>query len=60
LLWKLRLSQQEKAVLTGIFLLPLIPIAFAIVKLVCVNPKSGPVDMVKFSLYYMLENTTGM
>ena len=47
-------------ILAAIFLLPSIPIVFAILKFVLVNPKSGPVNMIKFQLFYMLENSAGM
>lgn len=60
LLWKLRLTGKQKILLAAIFLLPSLPIAFAILKLIWVNPKSEAVDMIKFHLYYMLENSAGM
>ena len=60
LLWKLKVTSRQKTILAAIFLLPSIPIVFAILKLVLVNPtKSGPIDMFKFSIFYMLENSTG-
>lgn len=60
LLWKLQVSQRQKVILALIFLLPLIPIAFGILRLVFCNPTTGTVNVVKFTLYFMLENTAGI
>ena len=59
LLWKLQVNQRQKCILTGIFLLPLLPITFGILRLVFCNPTSGSVDVIKFTFYHMLENTAG-
>ena len=58
LLWKLQVNQRQKCILTGI-LLPLLPITFGILRLVFCNPTSGSVDVIKFTIYHMLENTAG-
>lgn len=59
LLWKLQVSQRQRIILVVIFLLPLIPICFGILRLVFCNPTAGTVDVVKFTFYFMLENTAG-
>jgi hypothetical protein len=59
LLWKLQVNDRQKAILTGIFLLPLIPITFGILRLVFCNPTNGTVNVIKFTFYSMLENTAG-
>jgi hypothetical protein len=59
LLWKLQVDQRQKCILTGIFLLPLLPITFGILRLVFCNPTSGEVNVIKFMFYHMLENTAG-
>ena len=60
LLWKLRTTQQQKAILVVIFLLPLIPIVFGILRLVFCNPVTGVVDVIKFQLFSLLENTAAI
>lgn len=60
LLWKLRTTQRQKAILVGIFLLPLTPIIFGVVRLVLCNPVASAVDVVKFQLYSLLENTAAI
>lgn len=59
LLWKLQVNRRQKIHLTIIFLLPLIPITFGILRLVFCNPTTGTVNVVKFTFYFMLENTAG-
>ena len=59
LLWKLQVSQRQKIILLGIFLLPIIPIIFGILRLVFCNPVNGTVDVVKFTFYSNLENNAG-
>jgi hypothetical protein len=59
LLWKLQVNQRQKCILATIFLLPLLPIAFGILRLVFCNPTSGTVNVIKFMFYHMLENTAG-
>jgi hypothetical protein len=60
LLWKLQVGQRQKIILLGIFLLPIIPIIFGILRLVFCNPVNGSVDVIKFTFYSMLENAVGM
>lgn len=60
LLWKLRTNQRQKAILVVIFLLPLVPIIFGILRLVFCNPVTGVVDVIKFQLYSLLENTAAI
>ena len=59
LLWKLQVSQRQKIGLVVIFLLPLIPICFGILRLVFCNPVVGTVDVIKFTFYFSMENTAG-
>ena len=59
LLWKLQVNQRQKMILVAIFLLPTIPIIFGVLRLVFVDPTNGPVDVIKFTFYSMLENTAG-
>jgi hypothetical protein len=59
LLWKLQVTQRQKVILAAIFLLPLIPITFGILRLVFCNPTTGTVNVIKFTFYFMLENTAG-
>jgi hypothetical protein len=59
LLWKLQVNQRQKCILASIFLLPLLPITFGILRLVFCNPTSGLVNVIKFTFYHMLENTAG-
>jgi hypothetical protein len=59
LLWKLQVNDRQKVILVVIFLLPLIPICFGILRLVFCNPTTGTVNVVKFTFYSMLENTAG-
>lgn len=60
LLWKLRTSRQQKIVLIIIFLLPLVPIVFGILRLVFCNPTTGVVDVIRFQLFSLLENTAAI
>ena len=60
LLWKLQIQERQKIILCLIFLLPLIPITFGILRLVFCNPTTGTVNVIKFTFYHMLENTAGM
>lgn len=59
LLWKLQVPQRQKIILLGIFLLPIVPIIFGILRLVFCNPTNGEVDVIKFTFYSMLENSVG-
>lgn len=59
LLWKLQVSLRQKITLILIFLLPLIPICFGILRLVFCNPVVGTVDVIKFTFYFSMENTAG-
>jgi hypothetical protein len=59
LLWKLQVTQRQKIILAAIFFLPLIPITFGILRLVFCNPTTGTVNVIKFTFYFMLENTAG-
>jgi hypothetical protein len=56
LLRKLRVNERQKYILVGIFLLPIIPIIFAVLRLVKANATTGNVDPIAFQLYSMLEN----
>lgn len=60
LLRTLQIPPGKKYVLAAIFSLPLIPILFAVLRLVIANPDSGNVDPVKFQLYSMLENSSAI
>ncbi|KPI34839.1 uncharacterized protein AB675_4870 [Cyphellophora attinorum] len=62
LLWKLRTSERDRIVLIGIFLLPVAPIIFGVLRFVFCNPSrdSSSVDVIKFQLYSLLENTTAI
>lgn len=59
LLWKLQIKDRQKIILGSIFLLPLLPITFGILRLVFCNPTTGTVNVIKFTFYHMLENTAG-
>jgi hypothetical protein len=60
LLRRLQITPRSKYILISIFLLPLIPIAFASLRLAYCNPKSGYVDTIKFQFYSMLEITVAI
>ncbi|BCS18731.1 uncharacterized protein APUU_11559S [Aspergillus puulaauensis] len=60
LLHTLQIPPGKKYILAAIFSLPLIPILFAVLRLVIANPDSGNVDPVKFQLYSMLENSSAI
>ncbi|KAL4936538.1 hypothetical protein BDV06DRAFT_216605 [Aspergillus oleicola] len=60
LLPTLQIQPRKKLILAGIFSLPIIPIIFAILRLVIANPKSENVDPIKFQLYSMLENSSAI
>lgn len=57
LLHKLKVNRRKRWILIGVFSLPIIPITFAILRLVMTNPKTHNVDPIKFQLFSMLENT---
>ncbi|KAL5339025.1 hypothetical protein BJX70DRAFT_398020 [Aspergillus crustosus] len=60
LLHHLQVAPRKKLLLSAIFSLPLIPILFAILRLVIANPANGNVDPIKFQLYSMLENSSAI
>lgn len=60
LLWKLRVNTRQKNILIGVFLLPILPMIFAILRLAKANATDGPVDMIAFQVYSMLEITTAV
>ncbi|ETN43287.1 uncharacterized protein HMPREF1541_02446 [Cyphellophora europaea CBS 101466] len=60
LLWKLRTTRQQKVILVIIFLLPLVPIIFGVLRLVLCNPVTGVVNVIRFQLYSLLENTAAI
>ncbi|KAJ5690161.1 hypothetical protein N7462_004553 [Penicillium macrosclerotiorum] len=60
LLHKLKVNRRKRWILIGIFSLPIIPIMFAILRLVMTNPKTHNVDPIKFQLFSMLENTSAI
>ena len=60
LLWKLRINNRQKYILVGIFLLPVLLIIFAVLRLLKANATTGNVDPIAFQVYSMLENTTAM
>lgn len=60
LLWKLRMNARQKNILIGIFLLPMLPMVFAVLRLAKANATDGPVDMIAFQVYSMLEITTAV
>ncbi|KAL4866919.1 hypothetical protein BDV12DRAFT_210268 [Aspergillus spectabilis] len=60
LLQHLQVAPRKKLLLTAIFSLPLIPIIFAILRLVIANPHNENVDPIKFQLYSMLENSSAI
>ena len=57
LLRKLQVKSRQKWILVSVFLLPIIPIIFAILRLVIANATTGNVDPIAFQLYSMLENS---
>lgn len=57
LLHKLSVNRRKRWILIAVFSLPIIPIIFAILRLVMTNPKTHNVDPIKFQLFSMLENT---
>ncbi|KAJ5883983.1 uncharacterized protein N7473_010869 [Penicillium subrubescens] len=60
LLHKLKVNPRKRWILIAIFSLPIIPIMFAILRLVMTNPKTHNVDPIKFQLFSMLENTSAI
>jgi hypothetical protein len=60
LLRKLQITSRQKWILAGIFFLPIIPIIFAILRLVKANATTHNVDPIRFQLYSMLENTSAI
>jgi hypothetical protein len=60
LLWKLQTTERQKIILIVIFLLPLVPIVFGILRLVFCNPTTGVVDVIKFQMYSLLENSAAI
>ncbi|KAK8038224.1 hypothetical protein PG994_014991 [Apiospora phragmitis] len=54
------LLRHLKYTLAGIFLLPIIPIMFGVLRLVFCNPTVGSVNTIKFQMFSMLENTAAM
>jgi hypothetical protein len=60
LLRTLQVPPRQKFILAAIFSLPIIPIIFAVLRLVIANPSTGNVDPIKFQLYSMLENSSAI
>ncbi|KAL4918312.1 hypothetical protein BDW62DRAFT_210580 [Aspergillus aurantiobrunneus] len=61
LLPKLQVPPRKKYTLAAIFSLPLIPILFAVLRLVIAKPADNEnVDPIKFQLYSMLENSSAI
>lgn len=60
LLRKLEIDSRQKWILAGLFCLPIIPIIFAIVRLVKTSTTTHNVDPIQFQLYSMLENTSAI
>ncbi|KAL2844802.1 hypothetical protein BJY01DRAFT_263773 [Aspergillus pseudoustus] len=60
LLRTLHVAPRQKYILAAIFSLPIIPIIFAVLRLVIANPSTGNVDPIKFQLYSMLENSSAI
>ncbi|KAL4886724.1 hypothetical protein BJY04DRAFT_213480 [Aspergillus karnatakaensis] len=60
LLQHLRIPPRKKLLLSLLFSLPLIPILFAILRLIIANPTGGNVDPIKFQVYSMLENSAAI
>lgn len=60
LLHKLKVNRRKRWILIAVFSLPIIPIMFAILRLVMTNPKTHNVDPIKFQLFSMLENTSAI
>ncbi|KAL3475584.1 hypothetical protein BJX99DRAFT_259359, partial [Aspergillus californicus] len=60
LLPKLQIPRTKKTILAAIFFLPIIPIIFAVCRLVIANPKNENVDPIKFQVYSMLENSSAI
>jgi hypothetical protein len=60
LLRTLQVAPRQKYILAAIFSLPIIPIIFAVLRLVIANPSTGNVDPIKFQLYSMLENSSAI
>jgi hypothetical protein len=57
ILRKLQVNTSQRIVLIVIFCLPIIPIIFAILRLVETNPNKSTVDAMGLPLFSMLENT---
>ncbi|KAJ5279395.1 hypothetical protein N7478_004767 [Penicillium angulare] len=60
LLYKLKVNRQKRWILILVFSLPIIPIIFAILRLVMTNPKTHNVDPIRFQLFTILENTSAI
>lgn len=60
LLHKLKVDRRKRWVLIALFALPIIPIIFAILRLVTTNPHTHNVDPIKFQLFSLLENTAAI
>ncbi|KAL4963782.1 uncharacterized protein BDV14DRAFT_209697 [Aspergillus stella-maris] len=60
LLPTLQIPTRKKLILASIFSLPIIPIIFAVLRLVIANAETENVDPVKFQLYSMLENSSAI
>lgn len=57
LLRKLQINRRQKAILVGIFLVPIIVIIFAILRLVKTNPVIGTVDPIRLALFSTVETS---
>ena len=60
LLYKLKIDNQKRWILIGLFALPIIPIMFACLRLAETNNPDHNVDPIKFQLFSMLENTSAI
>ncbi|KAL4782153.1 hypothetical protein BJX76DRAFT_369370 [Aspergillus varians] len=60
LLHTLQIPRRKKYILASIFSLPLIPMLFAILRLIIANRDDENIDPVRFQLYSMLENSSAI
>lgn len=60
LLRKLHVNARTRLLLAALFALPIIPIIFAVLRLVMANATTSNVDPVKFQLFSMLENSSAI
>ncbi|RMJ27517.1 hypothetical protein PHISP_01646 [Aspergillus sp. HF37] len=60
LLRKLHVNARTRLLLAVLFALPIIPITFAVLRLVMANATTSNVDPVKFQLFSMLENSSAI